>query len=119
MELVDPNEFIQFLEGPGVPEEELCLIEEDRFDVFPITNRGIHIWLFLRPRATAPCFQALLPCRLGPSGPPLVSIDLALSTSNYDRYFAVISWGNSEEAKFRQIYLVSRRAASRRHIRNR
>jgi len=105
MELMDPNEFIQSLKGSGVPEEELHSIEEDHFGVFPITNRGIHIWLLLCPHVTTPYFQAWLPCWLDPSNPPLVSINLAWSTSNYYRYFSFMDPGNPKEGKFRQIYL--------------
>ena len=85
MELMNRDEFIESLKG-DIPEEELPSIEDDRFGTFLITNRGIQIWLFLRPRVGSDSvFQALLPCRAHPSDPP-VDIDLALWESNYYRY---------------------------------
>jgi len=83
MEPMDQDEYIEFLKE-DVPEEELDSIE-DRLGTFPITNRGIHIWMFLRPyRDSRTLFEALLPCRLRPSEPPK-TIDLVLSESNYYR----------------------------------
>ena len=86
MELMNRDEFIESLRH-YIPEEELPRsIEDDRFGAFPVTNRGIQIWLFLRPRVGSDSvFQALLPCRSRPSGLP-VSIDLALWQSDYYRY---------------------------------
>ena len=79
------DEFIESLRR-HIPEEELPSIDDDRLGTFPITNRGIHIWLFLRPLVGSDSiFEALLPCRSRPSGPP-VAIDLALWESNYYRY---------------------------------
>jgi len=83
MEPMDQDEYIEFLKE-DVPEEELDSIK-DRLGTFPITNRGIHIWMFLRPyRDSRTLFEALLPCRLRPSEPPK-TIDLVLSESNYYR----------------------------------
>ena len=45
MELMDPDKFVQYLKF-DIPEKELPSIDLDRFGVFPITNRGIQIWLF-------------------------------------------------------------------------
>jgi len=84
MELINRDEFIESLRH-DIPEEELPSIEDDRLGTFPITNRGIQIWLFLRPHGSDSVFQALLPCRSRPSGPP-VAIDLALWESNYYRF---------------------------------
>jgi len=84
MELMDHNEYIEFLKEDGVPEEELDSIE-DRLGTFPITNRGIHIWLPLCPyRDFRTLFKARLPCRIRPSWPPQI-IYLVLSESNYYR----------------------------------
>jgi len=84
MELMGHDEYIQFLKK-DIPEDELDSVE-DRLGTFSITNRGIQIWLFLRPsRDSRTRFQARLPCRFRPSGPP-VTIDLALWESNYYRY---------------------------------
>ena len=84
MELMDSDEFIRFIKE-NAPEEEWHSVE-DRFGAFPITNRGIHIWMFLCPIADSPTrFRAWLPCRDGPWQPP-VAIDLALWESNYYKY---------------------------------
>ena len=59
---------------------------DDQLSTFPITNRGIQIWVFLRPCVGSDSvFEALLPCRSRPSDPP-VAIDVALWESNYYRY---------------------------------
>jgi len=104
MELMDRDEFIDSLRH-DIPEEELPSIEDDQFGTFLITNRGIHIWLFLRPRVGSDLvFQALLPCRSRPSGPP-VAIILALWGSNYYRYsdsFLLHEWGR---LRLRQVNL--------------
>ena len=86
MELMDRDEFIKSLRRDNLAEEELPSIEDDRFGTFPITNRGIHIWLFLRPIVDSDSvFRALLPCRSRRSNPP-VAINLALWDSNYYRF---------------------------------
>jgi len=83
MVLMGHNEYIEFLEE-DVPEEELESIE-DRLGSFPITNRGIHIWLPLQPsRDSRSHFKARLPCRRSPSRPPQ-TINLVLSESTYYR----------------------------------
>ena len=85
MELMNQDEFIESLKR-RIPEEELPSIEDDRFGTFPITNRGIQIWLFLCPYdGSESIFRALLQCLSRPSDPP-VAIDLALWESNYYRY---------------------------------
>ena len=82
MELMNQDDLIESLGG----DFQLPSIEDDRLDTFPVTNRGIQIWLFLRPRVGSDSvFQALLPCRSHPSDPP-VAINLALWESNYYRY---------------------------------
>ena len=82
MELMNQDDLIESLGG----DFQLPSIEDDRLDTFPVTNRGIQIWLFLRPRVGSDSvFQALLPCRSRPSDPP-VAINLALWESNYYRY---------------------------------
>ncbi|KIM55502.1 hypothetical protein SCLCIDRAFT_296321 [Scleroderma citrinum Foug A] len=76
MELMDRDEFIDSLRR-DLPEEELPSTEDHQFGTFPAMNRGIQIWLFLRPRVGSDSvFEALLPCRSRPSGPP-VAIHLA------------------------------------------
>jgi len=83
MELTGHDQFIQSFRK-DVPEEELDSIEE-RLGTFPITNRGIQIWLFLRPfPSSCTLFEARLPCRYGRRGPP-VAIALTLWESNYYR----------------------------------
>ena len=87
MELMNRSEFIDSLKHDmEIPEEEVPSIEDDQFGTFPITHRGFQIWLFHRPLVGSDSvFQALLPCRSRPSGPP-VAIELALWESNYYRY---------------------------------
>ena len=105
MELMGYDDFIQFLKK-DVPEEELDSIE-DRLGSFPVTNRGIQIWLLLRPRArSCTVFKAWLPCREGPRDPP-VAIGLVLWESNYYRW-TVPYLGLPPEVpprQLRQVYL--------------
>ena len=105
MELMGHDEIIQFLKK-NAPEEELDSIE-DRLGTFPITNRGIQIWLLLRPHpGFRTVFEAWLPCRNGPWDPP-VTIDLALWESNYYRWL-VPYLGLPPEVpqwQLRQVYL--------------
>ena len=83
MELMGHNEFIQSLKG-DVPQKDLDSME-DRLGSFPVTNRGIQIWLLLRPyRSSRTLFDAWLPCRHRPRGLPVI-IPLALWESNYYR----------------------------------
>jgi len=105
MELMDRDEFIESLQR-HIPEEELPSIEDDRFGTFPVTNRGIQIWLFLCPGVDSDSlFQALLPCRSHPSGPP-VAIILALWESNYYRYEQPTSMRHEGgRPRLRQVYL--------------
>ncbi|KIM59807.1 hypothetical protein SCLCIDRAFT_1217428, partial [Scleroderma citrinum Foug A] len=108
MELMDHGEFIQFL-NKVVPEEELDSIE-DRLGTFSITNRGIQIWMLLRPRrGSRSLFQASLPCLRRPMSSP-VTIDLVLWESNYYRcnepYFPVPAQFPPEgPLRLRQVYL--------------
>jgi len=91
MELMNQDEFVRSF----IPEEELPSLD-DRFGTFPITNRGIRIWLFLRPLVGSDSvFEALLPCHSHPSGSP-VAINLTLWESNYCRYGGSIhhEWGD-------------------------
>ena len=104
MELMGHDEFIQFLKEEEVPEEELDSIE-DRFGTFPITNRGIQIWMLLRPFSCT-LFRAWLPCRRSLRDPPVV-IDLAFWESNYYRWqvpFHLVP-PPVGPPQFRQVYL--------------
>ncbi|KAL4074896.1 heterokaryon incompatibility protein-domain-containing protein [Scleroderma yunnanense] len=106
MELIGHDEFIQELKD-DIPGGDLPSIEEDRFGVFPITNRGIQIWMLLRPlKGSASVFEAMLPCRYYSDAPP-VHIYLALWESNYYAYFG--PWLGFFPAQgtlqFRQVYL--------------
>ena len=105
MELMDHEKFIQSFESYTF-EEELCSIERDRFGVFPVTNRGIQIWLFLRPYLNSrTVFQAWLPCCLGSVCEP-VTIDLALWNSDYYRYSSSVSLlRTDQDLEFRQLHL--------------
>ena len=102
MELMDHDEFIQELQQ-DISEAEMHSIEKDRFGTFPITNRGIQIWLFLRPyEGSRSVFQACLPCRYGPMGIP-VAINLALWNSNYYRFTSLCA-PTERTLQFRQVY---------------
>jgi len=102
MELMNRDEFIKYLKK-RTPRKELPSID-DQFGTFPITNRGIQIWLFLRPLVGSDSvFQALLPCRSRPSCPP-VAIHLALWEFNYYRYGGSIP-REGEHLQLRQVYL--------------
>ncbi|KAL4068376.1 heterokaryon incompatibility protein-domain-containing protein [Scleroderma yunnanense] len=103
MELMDYNEFIQDVKY-RVPDTGLCSAEDDRFGTFPITNRGIQIWMLLSPwKGSDSVFEAWLPCRYGPLG-PTVSINLALWRSNYYRYFSP-GTSTTQQTLLRQVYL--------------
>ncbi|KAL4072751.1 heterokaryon incompatibility protein-domain-containing protein [Scleroderma yunnanense] len=106
MELMDPDEFIDSLKN-HISEEALHSVEEDRFGIFPVTNRGIQIWMLLRPYVEfRSVFEAWLPCRYRPFSPP-VSIKLASWKSNYYRY-ATSLWlkvSGDRTLQFRQLYL--------------
>ena len=97
MELMDHNEFIK--EFP-----ELSSTNADNFDVFPITNRGIQIWMPLRRyRDSNSVFRAYLPCRN--FGVP-VSINLVSWNSNYYRYPSTRDAAlDDSPTEFRQVYL--------------
>ena len=106
MELMDHAEFIKSLKK-YIPAEELPSIQEDHFGTFPITNRGIHIWMLLNPYHTSDSvFKAVLPCRHDPHAPPAWVI-LALWNSNYHRYPMPVgsSLCTTSNVQFRQIYL--------------
>ena len=104
MELMDPDEFIKFLSLEEMPEGKLPSTEDDRLGTFPITNRGIQIWLFLRPiRGTDSVFEAWFPCCTGLWSPP-VTINLYLRESNYYRCSQLDS-RREGTFRFRQIYL--------------
>ena len=106
MEVMGHNEFIQYIKA-DVPEEELDSIE-DRLGSFPITNRGIQIWLLLHHhRGSHTLFQALLPCRHHSWDSP-VTINLVFWESNYYRcpvpnYYALFPPAGS--LQLRQVYL--------------
>ncbi|KAL4070150.1 hypothetical protein V8B97DRAFT_537929 [Scleroderma yunnanense] len=107
MELMDHNEFIQSMNEYYIPEDDLSSISEDQFGVFPITNRGIQIWMLLCPLDDSDSvFHAWLPCRSPPSDLP-VRITLALWNSNYYRYFTSEwdKYNRWQTLQFRQIYL--------------
>ena len=98
MRLMNHDDFIR--EFP-----ELSSTNADHFDVFPITNRGIQIWMPLRRyRDSNSVFRAYLPCWDGPGR--VVSINLVLWNSNYYRYPST-QYATLEDSptKFRQVYL--------------
>ena len=115
MELMDPDEFIKSL-SEDMPEAELPSTEDDRLGTFPITNRGIQIWLFLRPIPdtddTDSVFEAWLPCRSDPCDPP-ATIHLCLRESNYYRCAEPDSYVGTFQ--FRQVYLRYQDSTSHRN----
>ncbi|KAL4065644.1 heterokaryon incompatibility protein-domain-containing protein [Scleroderma yunnanense] len=103
MELMDHYRFIESLKR-ATRGAELPYMDKDQFDVFPITNRGIQIWMFLSPlKDSESVFQAWLPCRFNPFNPP-VTITLALWNSNFYRYNA-LEWASGKTVRICQIYL--------------
>ena len=98
MELMNHDELIEEL-------PELSSTNADHFDVFPITNRGIQIWVPLRRyRNSNSVFRAYLPFRS--YGYHLVTIDLVLWNSNYYRYPPMrVSALVASPAKYHQVYL--------------
>ena len=83
---------------------ELSSTNADHFGVFPVTNRGIQIWVLLRPyRDSDSDFRAYLPCWNRGS---FVTIDLVLWNSNYYRYPPTKDAALEDPpAEFRQVYL--------------
>ena len=100
MELIAHDEFIELL----AKDAQLDSVE-DQLGTFPITNRGIHIWLLLRACCGSRSrFQAWLPCRSRSSGPP-VTILLVLWESNYYRGpYVVYATSGSGPPQLRQVY---------------
>ena len=114
VELMDPQMFIQYLkddmrdkEMPSMDDDRFGMLpsmDDDRFGMFPITNRGIQIWMLLRPYSgSRSVFQAWLPYRSSPSGPP-VTINLASWNYNYYRCFSSLRY-KERTVQFRQVYL--------------
>ena len=105
MELMDYDDFIESLKSL-FSEEELPSIDRNHFGTFPTTNCGIQIWMLLRPyRNSDSDFQAWLPCRNDPRGPP-VTINLAVRNYNFYRYSCSVYESPTEDSlHFRQIYL--------------
>ena len=72
--------------------------------IFPVTNRGIHIWMLLRPYPESKSvFRAYLPCCDGSS--PFVPINVVLWNSNYYRYPNLQNADFGDSPEFRQVYL--------------
>ena len=93
MESLNHDEFLNSLKK-CIPQVDLSLIDPDRLGVFPITNRGIQIWVLLRPYCDSDSvFKAYLPYRNKFGS--LVTINLVLWDSNYYRYSR--AFGSSEE----------------------
>ncbi|KAL4070228.1 heterokaryon incompatibility protein-domain-containing protein [Scleroderma yunnanense] len=101
---MDPEEFILRLqEEPVFTEKEMHKVPQNRFLAFSVTNGGIKIWLPVTPYCGSPSvLKAWLACTdsLSP-----MSIDLALSKSNYYRYFGVVGIP-SVFPEFRQLHLA-------------
>ena len=104
MELLDHATLIDSLKLTCFPKAELPWIDQDCFGTFPITNRGIHTWMLLRPyRDSDSVFQAYLPC-LNSLGLPVI-IDLVLWNSNYYRYSTLVGATSEGSLELRQVYL--------------
>ena len=104
MELMNHDEFIGSLKE-YIPAEELPLIQEDCFGTFPITNRGIHIWMLLdRYHSSDSVFKVVLPCRVRPQAAP-ICFDLVLWNSNYYRHYFPNPPPTERNLQFRQVYL--------------
>ena len=100
--LEDHDRFIDSLKE-SIPEIELPSIDPDCFGTFPITNRGIQIWMLLRPyRDSETVFKVYLPCRRWGK---MVTIDLVLWYSNFYRYSQVFKFSNEDSLHFDQVYL--------------
>ena len=98
MKLMDHSELIKEL-------PKLSSINTDHFDVFPITNRGIQIWMPLcRYLNSNSVFRAYLPCHTGSGA--LVTIDVVLWNSNYYRYPSPRDAAlEASPAEYHQVYL--------------
>jgi len=104
MKLMDPDIFLKSIPGWLLPEAELPSTEDDRLGTFPITNRGIQIWLFLLPIDGADSvFRAWLPCHSSSWRPP-VTINLCLRESNYYRCAELDPYPEGI-LQFRRVYL--------------
>ena len=100
----DRDEFVRLLLEEKDPGIKIPSIDQDYFDgsVFPITNRGVHIWMFLSPyEGSDSFFKAHLPCR---DGSHLVAIRLAMWNSNFYRY-SFSHAAKLHSLQFRQVYL--------------
>ena len=97
MELMNYDELIKQFKLP--------LTNTDHFDVFPITNRGIQIWMPLRRHRGSNCvFKAYLPCLTAIGF--FVTIDLVLWNSNYYRYPSTRDPDlEASPAEYHQVYL--------------
>ena len=85
---------------------DLSSTNADHFDVFPVTNRGIQIWMPLRRyRDSDRVFKAYLSCRSHGHSKKLMSIDLVLWNSNYYRYPSTGAALEDSLAEFHQVYL--------------
>ena len=103
MELMGYDEFIKALKENI---RDLPSIDRNHLGTFPITNRGIQIWMLLRPyRNSDTDFQAWLPCRNHQSASP-ATINLALRNYNYYRYPCSMHGSPTEDAlQFSQVFL--------------
>jgi len=106
---MDPDNFIH---GRTLEGDLHTMTNEERFGTFPVTNRGIQIWLPLAPyREPRSVFKATLACRkIGISTP--LTIDLAFWKFNYYRFFGATGVPRSI-SEFRQLFLVYRDEMSR------
>ena len=105
MELMGYDHFIESLKE-SFPKEEFPSIDKNHLGTSIIMNRGIQIWMFLRPyTGSETIFKAWLPCRNYSKGPP-VTINMAVRNYNYLRYFLPLEeLPTGQSLQFRQVYL--------------
>ena len=99
---LQPMEIDEFTEAL-----EACISkeEEERLGSFPVTNRGIQIWLPLRSCiGSRAVFEATLQCRASEGERP-VTIYLTLWKSNYYRSFGEAAYPKEGVPRFKQLYL--------------
>ena len=101
MELIHDLDKFKQMHTNDMEEPPSKVIKDDEFGVFPITNRGIQIWLLLRCLDNCDSvFEARLPCCSSPSGHS-VTIKLISWKSNYYRHFTPGQSGVSQERTLR------------------
>ena len=101
-------DLVDFMKEHKVTKTQLSIDgvhDEDQLGVFPVTNRGIQIWLFLRCLDDSDSvFEARLPCRPRAQSQDPVTIKLASWKHNYYRHFTSLQSSNNP-SRFKRVYL--------------